>query len=449
LTTASKSGTLSAMIRSLPMYRKALAFSATAIVAAALTNSALQSSQAVENWPNFRGPSGQGLTDAATKLPTEWGEDKNVAWKVAINGKAWSTPVIWGDQVWVSNADEGGARLTAHCFDKNTGKEIHKVRCRNVPAPQYCHPFNSYGSPSPVIEEGRLYITFGSAWTGCIDTASGKVLWERIDLKCNHFRGPGSSLFMHGDNLYLNFDGSDFQYIIALDKKTGETVWKTDRTTDFHDVDAKGEIEREGDWRKAYSTPRIITATDGKEELVSIGSMAIYGYDPASGEELWRYDTPKMHSTGGTPVIGDGLIYAPTGSGGELFAIKPGGSGVLDDSAIAWRHKKVNPKRSSPLLIEDRIYCIDDGGILACLDAKTGDPIFLERVGATYSASPIYADGKIWLFDEEGKGTVIEAGREFKKVSENQLESGCMASPAVSGNALFVRTKTHLYKIAQ
>lgn len=386
------------------------------------------------------------MTDDSTVLPTEWSEDKNVAWKIAIDGKAWSTPVIWGDEIWVTNADEGGSVLSALCFDKETGKQIHKTRLRTVAAPQYCHPFNSYGSPSPVIEEGRVYMTFGSAWTGCVDTVSGKVLWERTDFKVNHFRGPGSSLYMHGDKLFLNFDGSDAQFIVALDKETGETIWQTDRSTDFGDIDAEGAIEREGDWRKAYSTPRMVVTEDGREELISIGSMAVYGYNPETGEELWRFDAPKMHSTGSIPVIGDGLIYvAPN----ELFALKPGGKGVLDDSAIVWRYKKVNPRRSTPLLVEDRIYVINQGGILACLDAKTGELIFIERVGTTYSASPIYADGKVWLFDEEGKATVIEAGREYKVIAENHLDSGFMASPVVSGNALFLRTKTHLYKIAK
>jgi len=428
------------MICCLPALR---ALSIAAVIAGA---SLPLSSGAVENWDNMRGPGNQGVIDDDTVLPTEWSEDKNVAWKIAIDGKAWSTPVIWGNEIWVTNADEGGAQLSTLCFDKETGKQIHKIRLHSVAAPQYCHPFNSYGSPSPVIEEGRIYITFGSAWTGCVDTTSGEVLWSRTDLKVNHFRGPGSSVYMHGDKLFLNYDGSDGQFVVALDKKTGETIWKTDRTTDFHDVDDKGVIEREGDWRKAYSTPRIVVTEDGHEELVSIGSMAVYGYNPETGEELWRIDAPKMHSTGSMPVIGDGLIYvAPN----ELFALKPGGKGVLDETDIVWRYKKVSPRRSTPLLVEDRIYVIDQGGILACLDAGTGDLIFIERVGTTYSASPIYADGKIYLFDEEGKGTVIEAGREYKVIAENHLDGGFMASPAVSGNALFLRTKTHLYKIAK
>ncbi|MCB1078394.1 MAG: PQQ-like beta-propeller repeat protein [Verrucomicrobiae bacterium] len=400
------------------------------------------------NWPSFRGPGEQGITAEGTTLPVTFSETENVVWKTAIDGKAWSSPVIWGDQIWLTNADEGGVKLSVVCVDKNTGKILHDKRVRSVAAPQYCHPFNSYASPSPVLEEGRVYATFGSPWTGCLDAKTGEVIWERTDLKCNHFRGPGSSPFLYKNLLILHFDGSDFQYVMAFDKNTGETVWKTDRSVDFDDIDPKtGMPDREGDWRKAYSTPRLVTSESGRVELVSLGSKCLYGYDPDTGMELWRVEATKMHSAGCTPVIGDGLIYSPMGSGGELYAVRPGGDGVVTGSHLAWSYKRVVPKRPSVLLIDGLLFMVDDGGVGACVDAKTGEEIWRDRVGGNYSASPIHADGKIWFFDEDGKSTVIEAAREFKVVAENHLESGCMASPAVSGNALFVRTKTHLYRI--
>lgn len=405
---------------------------------------------AAENWPDYRGPSEQGLTPEGTKLPLTWSESENVTWKRELKGKAWSSPVIWGDQIWLTNADEGGTRLHAVCVDKATGKIIHNKKVRTVAGPQYCHPFNSYGSPSPVIEEGRVYISFGAPWTGCIDTKTGEVIWERYDLKCNHFRGPGSSPYLHGDLCYLHFDGSDYQYVVALDKNTGETVWKTDRSVDFQDIDEKTKMpERDGDWRKAYSTPRIVEA-NGRSELVSLGSMALYGYDPQTGKELWRFDAQKMHSGSIRPVLGHGLIFSPMGSGGgEVFAIKPGGNGDVTESHLAWRFKRVSPKRASPVLVGDLLFMVDDGGVGACLDAKTGEDIWIERIGGNFSASLIHNDGKIWFFDEEGFATVIEASREFKVLAKNQLDDGCMGTPAVSGNALFVRTKTHLYRIEE
>lgn len=393
-----------------------------------------------ENWPEYRGPSEDGHTPEGTKLPTEWSETENVVWKTEIKGKAWSSPVIWGDQIWLTNADENGTRLSVVCVDKNSGKIVHNKIVKRVSGPQFCHSFNSYGSPSPVIEDGRIYVSFGAPWTGCVDTNTAEVIWERVDFECNHFRGPGSSPLVVGDLLYLNYDGSDFQYIAAMDKNTGETVWKTDRSVDFMDIDEKsGKPERDGDWRKAYSTPRILEA-DGKRVLLSLGSMALYAYDPASGEEIWKTEFQPNHSGALRPVIGHGLIFMPTGSGGEVLAIKPGGE-------VAWRYDRVNPRRSSPVLVDDLLFMVDDGGVAACLEAKSGEEVWKDRIGGNFSASLIYADGKIWCFDEEGKCTIVEAGREFKIVGENELEAGCMGSPAVSGNALFVRTKTHLYRI--
>ncbi|MFT5467023.1 MAG: outer membrane protein assembly factor BamB [Verrucomicrobiales bacterium] len=400
------------------------------------------SAAAGENWPDYRGPSEDGHTSEGTTLPTEWSETENVTWKTEIKGKAWSSPVIWGDQIWMTNADEAGTRLSVVCVDKNTGKVIHDKVVQKVAEPQFCHAFNSHASPSPVLEEGRVYITFGAPWTGCLDAESGEVLWERADFECNHFRGPGSSPLVVGDLLYLNYDGSDFQYIVAMNKKTGETVWKTDRSVDFKDVDEKtGKIAADGDWRKAYSTPRIMEV-DGKSTLLSLGSMAFYAYDPKTGEEVWKTPFQPNHSGALRPLIGNGLIFIPTGSGGEVYAIKPGGE-------VAWRFKRVNPRRASPILLGDLLFMVDDGGVAACLDAKTGEEVWMDRIGGNFSASMIYADGKIWCFDEDGKSTVIEAGREFKIVAQNELDAGCMGSPAVSGNALFVRTRTHLYRIEE
>ncbi|MBP6784611.1 MAG: PQQ-binding-like beta-propeller repeat protein [Verrucomicrobiales bacterium] len=412
--------------------------------------SSLGAALADENWPSFRGPSEQGLTGEGTKLPVKFSETENVVWKTEVAGKAWSSPVIWGDKIWLTNADEAGTTLSVVAVDKNTGRILHDKVVRRVAEPQFCHKFNSYGSPSPVIEEGRVYVTFGSPWVGCLDSGTGEVLWERTDQVCNHFRGAGSSPFLYGNLLILHYDGSDFQYVMAFDKITGKTVWKTDRSTDFADIDAAtGKPEAEGDWRKAYSTPRVLDTGNGRIELISLGSKALFGYEPETGKELWKVEAKKMHSAGCTPALGHGLIFAPMGSGGELYAVKPGGSGIVTDSHIAWKYTRVVPKRPSVLVLGDLLFMIDDGGVAACLEAKTGTEIWRDRVGGNYSSSPVHADGKIWFFDEDGKSTVIEAGREFKILAENHLDAGTMASPAVSGNALFVRTKTHLYRIEE
>ncbi|QDU46745.1 outer membrane biogenesis protein BamB [Symmachiella dynata] len=416
------------------------------LVCACLTLACCVTSWAGENWPNYRGPSEQGLTDAKN-LPLTWGEDKNITWQTPIEGKAWSTPVIWGDQIWLTSAPLEGNRLRAICVDKNTGKIVHDKMLYAVAGPQYCHPFNSYASPSPVIEEGRVYVSFGSPYNACLDTKTGEVIWERDDFVCNHFRGPGSSPFLYKNLLILHFDGSDRQYVVALDKQTGDTVWETERTVDFDDIVEKtGKPIRDGDFRKAFSTP-MIADVDGRPMLISLGSKALYAYDPETGEELWRLNAPGVHSGSCRPALGHGLVYMPMGSGGKLWAVNPNGSGELSQDHIAWEYKQVVPRRASPLLVDDLLFVVDDGGIAACIDAKTGEGIWRKRLGGNFSASPIYADGKVYFFDEDGKATVIEAAREFRQLAVNKLGDGFMASPAVSGDSLFLRSRSQLYRI--
>jgi outer membrane protein assembly factor BamB len=435
--------------------------SAFTIVGALLASAA----NASDNWPQFRGPNGDGNSDSKG-LPLTWSETQNVKWKTAIPGRAWSSPVIWGDQIWLTTAPEEGTRLQAICVNRETGKIVHNLKLFDVVLPQYVHPFNSYASPTPVIEEGRVYVTFGSPGTACLDTKTGKILWQRRDFVCNHFRGAGSSPILFGDLLIMDFDGSDFQFVVALDKNTGKTVWRKDRSIDYKDLDPDGKPQAEGDLRKAYGTPHV-AMFDGKPMLISSGAKAHYGYDPLTGEELWRVEERTSHSAGTRPLVGHGLIFIPTGwSSGQLLAIRPGGKGqVIDANAttaeaaptdnshsrlqLAWKSIRSVSKKPSPLLINDLLYMIHDDGIASCIEAKTGTQVWQERVGGKFSASPVYADGRIYLCSEEGKTTVIEAGRQFKGLATNQLEAGFMASPAIAGKALFLRTKTHLYRIEE
>ena len=406
------------------------------------------------NWPQFRGPAGDGHAPAgATGLPLKFSETEHVKWKTPIHGRGWSSPVIWGEQVWVTTATEDGTKLSILCLDKATGKIVHDKLLFEVPNPQFAHKFNSYASPTPVIEDGRIYVTWGSPGTACLDTRTGEKLWERRDFVCNHFRGAGSSPIAWRDLLIMHFDGSDLQYVAAVDKKTGKTAWKTDRSVDFKDTGPDGKPEAEGDFRKAFATPHVVEH-EGKPVMLSSGAKAHYGYDPQTGRELWRFDEHAQHSASTRPVAGHGLAFFPTGfSKGQLLAVKlPSASSapaVLPESALAWRSKRSVPNKPSLLLIGDLLYMIDDGGIMSCVEAKTGTAVWTQRVQGNYSASPIYADGRIYVCSEEGKVAVIAAGREFKLLAENQLPGGFMASPAVSGKALFLRTKTDLYRVEE
>jgi outer membrane protein assembly factor BamB len=411
---------------------------------------------AAENWPQYRGPGGDGRSDARS-LPLRWSETNGVKWKTAIHGRAWSSPVIWDDQVWLTTASEDGRELFAVCVDRHSGKILRDLKLFEVEKPQFAHKFNTYGSPTPVIEQGRVYITFGSPGTACLDTETGKVLWERRDFVCNHYRGAGSSPILFENLLIMNFDGSDHQFIVALDKQTGKTVWQGQRSIDFKDLGPDGKPESEGDWRKAYSTPHIATI-EGKPVLLSQGAKAFYAYEPRTGKELWRVEERTSHSGSTRPATGHGLIFINTGwSSGQILALRPGKQGeVLDVNSnaaatgtlqVAWKSKRNVPKKPSLQLVDDLLFSIDDGGIASCVEAKTGTEVWRERIGGNYSASPLFADGRLYFFSEEGKTTVVEAGRQFKKLAENTLAEGFMASPAVSGKALFLRTRTHLYRI--
>ena len=399
-------------------------------------------------WPQFRGPDGTGMVDAKD-LPLTWSEEKNVRWKTTIHGRAWSSPVILDNQIWLSTATPDGTELSAVAVDQETGKMIHDLKLFQVEKPQFRHAFNSYASPSPVIERRRVYVTFGSPGTAALDTRTGKVIWQRRDLECNHFRGAGSSPIIFRNLLIMHFDGSDVQYIVALDKNTGKTVWQTPRSIDFKDLNPDGRPKADGDFRKAYATPHIITVA-GQPLLISLGGKAAYGYDPLTGKEKWRLEERGSHSASTRPVAGHGLIFYPTGfDSPQLLAARPDGAGDVSATHVVWRFARGVPNKPSILLVGDLIFMINDVGIASCVDAKTGELVWQSRIGGTFSASPIHAAGRIYMFDEDGKTTVLEAGREFKILAQNQLDNGFMASPAVAGRALFLRTKQDLYRIEE
>ena len=400
------------------------------------------------DWPQFRGPAGTGHSDARG-LPLHWSETQNVVWKTAIHDRGWSSPVIYGKQIWLTSASKDSRELFVLCLDRDTGKIIRDWKLFDVPQPQFVHPFNTAASPTPVIEEGRVYVTFGAAGTACIDTKTFRVLWERRDIECNHFRGAGSSPVLFQNLLLMHFDGSDRQFVMALDKRTGETVWQTRRSIDFQDLDKNGKPAADGDLRKAFSTPQV-ERIDGRWEMISLGAKAAYSYDPFTGRELWRVEERGQHSASTRPVIGHGMIFYPTGfSAGQLFAVRTGGQGLITDTHVVWKVKRGVPNKPSILLVDDLIYMIGDTGIASCIDARNGEQVWQQRIGGEYSASPVYADGRLWFFSEDGKTTVLKPGREFAQVGENHLDEGFLASPAIAGKAFYLRTRTHLYRIEE
>jgi outer membrane protein assembly factor BamB len=399
-----------------------------------------------DNWPEFRGPTGDGQS-AAASLPLTWSETQNVRWKTPLHGRGWSTPVVWGRQVWLTTATEDGRQMYVVCVDRDTGKILLDRELFQNPNPEPLgNDVNSYASPSPTIEDGRVYVHFGSYGTACLDTHTFETLWTRRDLPCRHYRGPSSSPILFENLLLLTFDGAEYQYVAALNKQTGKNVWKTDRSADWGDLDANGRVIGNGDYRKAHSTP-LITTINGRPEMVSAGAKAAYGYDPRSGKELWKV-AHRGFSASFRPVIGYGMAYIPTGYGhADLLAVRLGGVGNVTHSHVVWRYSRNVPSKPSPLLIGDLLYLLEDSGVVTCLEAKTGTEVWKERIDGHFSASPVCVEGRIYCFSEEGKTTVLKPGRSFKVVAESRLKDGFMASPAIAGSAFFLRTKTHLYRI--
>jgi outer membrane protein assembly factor BamB len=390
-----------------------------------------------ENWPQFRGPNGTNHAQA-TNLPEKWSEQENVRWKIPIHDRGWSSPVIWGNQIWMTTAREDGKEMFAVAVDVQTGRVLHDIKIFEIEKPAFRHAMNSYASCTPVIEEGRVYVHFGSYGTVCLDTATGKTLWQRRDLPCDHFRGPGSSPILYGNGLYVAFDGFDFQYVVGLDKQTGKTLWRKERDVDFQTHD--------GDFKKAYGTPSV-QKIGGKDYIVCSGAMATMAYDPETGQERWRVRHGGINVTA-PPLAGLGMLFLSTGySGMRLLAIRPEGQGDITDTNIVWKCNRGVPTRSSPLLVDDLIYMANDNGILTCVDARTGKEVWQKRVGGQFSASPLYADGKIYCCDQDGTTYVLAPGREYKLLAANKLDEGCMASPAAVGQALFLRTTTQLYRL--
>lgn len=412
---------------------------------------------ALAEWAQFRGPTGDGIYPPAANgkphgFPTTWSEDENVVWKTPVSGRAWSSPVVMGDQVWLTNATEDGKKMYAVCLDKATGKKIHDILLFENEDPEpLSNKVNGYGSCSPTIDEKHAYIHFGSYGTAALDRKTGDVVWERRDLPCQHYRGPGSSVVLYKDTLILSMDGIDVQYLIALDKNTGKKVWKTDRTTDFGDVEPGGIIRGKGDFRKAYSTPNFVKIGN-RTQLVSSGAKACYGYDADTGKELWKI-TYKEFSTAASPIfLGNKMAIINSGYGkAHLLGVRLDDKlkGDVTRSHIEWDiFKRISPM-SSPILVGDKIYATSDMGILSRIDSATGE--YEDRLSLTghFASSPVYADGHLYFASEEGDTKVVKPGPDMKIISSNTLDDGCMASPALDGSSIYLRTRSHVYRIGK
>lgn len=395
---------------------------------------------AAGEWPDWRGPTANGQT-ASGGLPLHWSETEHVAWKAPIHDLGHSTPVVWGGQVWITTARQDGTAVYAMGFDAATGQVLHDVLVFSPENPQRINPLNSYATPSPCIEAGRVYVHYGDLGTACLDTDSGAVLWRREDLRCEHMQGPASSPALYEDLLIVHLEGTDRQYIVGLDKATGETVWRHDRPRDLYQG-------LQPVYYKSYQTP-VFLDIDGKTQMISNGALLATGHDPRTGEELWRVRY-QHDSTISRIIAGEGLLFINTGGppgGTHLYAVRTGGTGDVTDTHVAWKMTEDAPHESSPVLVDGLLYTMSDQGVFFCLEAKTGQVVWKERLRGKFSASLLAAPGRIYFSSKNGVTTVIAPGREYRELAVNELDGELWSSPAVAGDALFLRTKTYLYRI--
>ena len=426
-----------------------LAIVATTVV---LLSAACQLAASDAAWPRFRGPTADGIAPNADP-PAEWSETKNIAWKVALPWHGRSSPILQNDRIWLTTSIEQNAKKTrigpddmqvathvafgAACLSTTDGKIVWQVTLAGIDNPPPVHWLNSYATPTPVLEAGKLYCDFGTFGTACLDAENGKVVWQQ-KVPLDHQVGPGSSPLVCGNVLVLVRDGRDAQYVTALDKATGQQVWKTNRPP----------LTGANDTKKSFSSP-IQIACGGTTQLIAVGAQWAVSYDPASGKELWRARHDGW-SIGACPVFGNGIVYFSTGCvKPQLVAVRAGGSGDVTATHTVWKSLRGVPVMSSPILVGEEIYWVSDTGVLSCSSATTGDQTWQQKLNGSFLASPTYAGGKLYVFSQDGVATVFKPGKQFEKIAENTLSGPLVATPAFVGKAIFVRTDSQFYRIEQ
>ncbi len=398
-----------------------------------------------QNWTHFRGSSLNAISESANP-PITWNETSNIRWKTDMPGKGWSSPVAFDNQIWLTSATEDGKKMNGVCLDFNSGKILFDIQIFTPDSIQGKHSINTYATPTPCIEKGFVYLHFGTFGTACVSTTDGKIMWKRTDLNCNHVQGPGSSPIIYKNLLILHIEGVDVQYIVALDKTTGKTIWKTERPVKVYEP-----LTPIG--KKAYITPLIINVK-GKDLLISNGSAICQALDPETGKEVWHV-IQGTDSTIAMPVSENGLVYfipgfvsPPEGEKyTELIAVNPDGQGDIGSRNVAWKRKIPVLQLLTPLLKGGLIYMVDTQNNLLCLDAKTGLIVYTQKMKSKHYASPVFANGLIYFISGKGEATVLKEGRKFEIVAENKLPGEVFATPAILRNQILLRTDKSLYCI--
>lgn len=393
------------------------------------------------DWVFFRGTDLNGVSENKN-LPLHWGEDTNIVWKTAIHDIGNSSPVILDNQVWLTTARKDGSELFGLCLDLATGKIMHDLLLFKPDSIPSIHSMNTYATPTPALEKGFVYFHFGSMGTACVETSSGRLKWKRTDLRVDHVQGPASCPILYKNLLIFNLEGIDKQYVIALDKQTGKTVWQSLRPEEYY-------RDEPPIARKGYSTPIIFRLGD-KDILISVGSEVCIAYDPQTGKEIWRVPF-KSDSAIAMPLVSNGMIIFSTGFGGgqpvRLIAVKPEGEGDITARGKVWETDQDVPGINTPVVHNGLLFMIQEKGMLTCLDASNGTVKFKKRLKGEFYSSPLCADGKVYFPSKQGLVYVLQEGPVYKLLAVNRLQGENWASMAVTGHQFVLRTDKAVYKI--
>lgn len=386
-------------------------------------------------WSQFRGAD-QGRVSSQGEPPTVWSESKNVLWKTEVPGSGASSPIVAEGKVWLTTSTDDDRSLRALALDVETGAILLNREIFNLAATPPKHRVNNPASPTPVVESGRVFVSFGTYGVACLGTSDGSIVWKNTELQFDDEKmGPGASALLAGEILVLSCDGTDKRFIAGLNKNTGQIVWQTDRSNP---------IATAIPYRKAFSTP-LLASLNGVEQIISSSSYRLFGYEPVSGKELWSVEIPGFCPIP-VPTVRSNRIYVCTGyNKAELWAFETQDGGKPPKRV--WKMTRSVPLISSPVLVQDFLYFVSQEGIASCVEAESGDMLWNERLGGAYWASPLYAKGRVYFFAENGTTTILSASPEFSVLAKNKLDGEIMATPAAFEDALILRTKTHLYRL--
>ena len=382
-------------------------------------------------WSRWRGPSGQGVVEG-TGYPDTWSATSDALWKTSVPGSGHSSPIVWGDQIFLTTSRDGGRRISILSFNRSNGELLWDTDAPDGQA-AYVHRKNSPASATVTTDGERVYASFGSRGMLAVDF-DGSIVWHRDLGQIDNYHGAAGSPLLYRDTVIIYQDQNGGAFVIALDARTGDTRWRTDRSASV-----------------GWGTPIAVTVGDHDELIVS-SQRNVRSYDPTTGEELWHCGG-NLFEVIPTPAVGHGLLFCSSGRAGPTLAIRPGGRGDVTDSHVVWKTTRGSPFVPSPLVYGDYLYLINDmSSIITCLNAKTGETMWQERLGRPrregVSASPIVVDDKLFVTNDDGQTFVLRTGPEFELLHINDIGARTLASPALVDGTWYIRTADELIAIA-